>query len=299
VALYVLVNRKWNTIVSLIWYAVLSLGIMLALWPHLWPAPLERFVSSIFSSTRYVVDVQTLFAGSLYYSKEIPRSYLPVLFSLQLTETTLLLVLLGIFVLLKQRKQLDYALMVLVWFLLPFTFFILDRVPLYDNFRHVLFIVPPLFLLAGTGLDWLFSKFTAQRYRVLITGLAILPALIANVSLHPYQYIYYNQLAGGLPGAYRQYQLDYWDVSYREAALYLGRVAPPNARIVALGPYTMLKQYARPDLQFINPETVTDWQGYDYIVVSTRNNQDLDFAQYKTIYSIDRIGVPLTVIKKP
>ena len=36
---------------------------------------------------------------------------------------------------------------------LPILGFVLSRSPLYDNFRQVLFVLPPLFLLAGLGFD--------------------------------------------------------------------------------------------------------------------------------------------------
>ena len=38
------------------------------------------------------------------------------------------------------------------------------------------------------------------------------------VRLHPYQYAYFNRLAGGVRGANGQYMLDYWGLAFKQAA---------------------------------------------------------------------------------
>ena len=41
------------------------------------------------------------------------------------------------------------------------------------------------------------------------------------VYLHPYEYVYFNQLIGGTRGAEERFETDYWATSYREAAVRL------------------------------------------------------------------------------
>ena len=41
------------------------------------------------------------------------------------------------------------------------------------------------------------------------------------ISNHPYHYLYYNQLVGGLKGAYANYETDYYYVSQTEASEWL------------------------------------------------------------------------------
>ena len=44
--------------------------------------------------------------------------------------------------------------------------------------------------------------------------------------IYPYQYIAYNMLIGGLPGAAGRFELDYWDTSLRDAgAMLADRIA--------------------------------------------------------------------------
>lgn len=35
--------------------------------------------------------------------------------------------------------------------------------------------------------------------------------------LHPYQYIYFNEIVGGLKGASGKFEMDYWGATYKEA----------------------------------------------------------------------------------
>ena len=37
------------------------------------------------------------------------------------------------------------------------------------------------------------------------------------IALHPNEYVYFNQIAGGLPGAFGRYDTDYYGNSYKEA----------------------------------------------------------------------------------
>ena len=75
---------------------------------------------------------------------------------------------------------------------------------------------------------------------------AALPGIIDGLRLHPYEYIYYNRLVGGVQGAFRRFELDYWGTSYREAAAYLDAAAPANATVWVEGPTHLLQEYRAP-----------------------------------------------------
>ena len=80
--------------------------------------------------------------------------------------------------------------------------------PAFSGLRHFLFVVPPLAVLAGIGFDaaltWLEARhraFAAAAYVGLAAALAW-PASVM-VRLHPYEYLFFNPLVGGLQGAAR------------------------------------------------------------------------------------------------
>jgi hypothetical protein len=232
-------------------------------------------------------------------SQHVPFLYLPVLLVAQLTETTLLLVLVGVLAIVKKFRW-DLVALFLIWFALPAAGIILTRVSLYNNFRQVFFILPPLFLIAGLGLDWLFQFVQRPSIRVLLLFLILLPGLYANVTLYPYQYIYYNQLVGGVKGAYRAFELDYWDLAFKEAQLYVNQTADTNANIFVGDSKPSAQKFARPDLIFnAFGGRKKNWQKYDYIIVSTAANSDEKFAEFPTVFVVQRAGVPLAYVKKP
>ncbi|HMA55360.1 MAG TPA: hypothetical protein VKP52_01335, partial [Pseudolabrys sp.] len=75
--------------------------------------------------------------------------------------------------------------------------------------RHFLFVVPAFAVLAGIGFDALLDR-VQSRTRVVV-GTTIAAFVLWNASvlvrLHPYQYLYFNQLVGG---AARRFDMDYW-----------------------------------------------------------------------------------------
>ena len=66
--------------------------------------------------------------------------------------------------------------------------------------RHILPIYPPLFVLAGGAVAWLWRRVTWGRFAV--TGLLVAAALEAAI-LHPREHAYFNAFAGGPGGGYR------------------------------------------------------------------------------------------------
>ncbi|MGE5073478.1 MAG: hypothetical protein ACM3MF_08630, partial [Anaerolineae bacterium] len=183
-----------------------------------------------------------------------------------------------------------------VWFILPLLGFIITRSPLYDNFRQIIFILPPVFLLAGAALQ----QVRRPLLQAGLIALLILPGVVDGVRLHPYEYIYYNRFIGGVQGADRRFELDYWGTSYREAADILNRIAAPNATVWVEGPAHLLQLYARPDLKTYSTYEAERADHYDFVVALSR--YDLDLTTYPTapvIDEIERDGAVLSVIKKP
>jgi hypothetical protein len=298
VFVYILVSRKWQALPRFFAYGLIAFCSMIIFWPYLWPDPLGRLVGSLLNSAKYPDTHLTLFRGALYDAKDIPLSYLPVLLLVQLTETTLLLMIAGAVLLLKKVRW-DLVSLISIWFILPAVAIVLLRVNLYDNFRQVFFILPPLFLIAGLGLDWLFSWIQRPLARVILFFLLLLPGLYANVTLHPYQYVYYNQLAGGVRGSYRVFELDYWHLAYKEAQTYINQTAPTNANILVGNSKPNAQTFARPDLIFnAFSARKRNWEKYDYIIASTAENADEKFAEFSTVFTVERDGVPLVYVKK-
>jgi hypothetical protein len=128
--------------------------------------------------------------------------------------------------LLTDRRTLQY-LILLQAAVVPVLAFIIMRPTVYNGMRHFLFVVPPLVIIAAIGWERvLVAATTRWRISVLAIG-AVLGGLMfwqlaRMIDLHPYEYVAYNRVAGGVVGAAGRFELDYWDTSLGEASRRLG-----------------------------------------------------------------------------
>jgi hypothetical protein len=286
-----------------IWlYAALSLLIMFLAWPYLWLNPTEKFIEVFVFMSDNPTQLNVLFAGNDYQAGEIPLRYFPVLLSCTLTEPTYLLIAAGIFLGfwksdLKTRLTL-YILMTLFGILAAYIF--LKRPAMYDGYRHFLFILPPLFIFAGFAFEALF-QWLKQRWQRITSGIAILAfGILPIFQLHPYQYAYYNNLAGGMDAVFRNYETEYWLTCYREAVLGLNQLAEPGTQLFVRREAYIAAYYANANI------TVRDFrseqkemQSGDYYLVNTRSNEDLKFLRDEpAVIEISRMGATFCVIKR-
>jgi hypothetical protein len=302
VAAYALRRSRLKALPALLASGIFAAVVMYLTWPYLWPDPIGHLSESVKVMSDYPWRGQVLFAGATYASTALPRAYLPVLLGIQLTEPVWFLFAAGAAIAsvdaLKRRRGPSTALLALsaVWFFLPLLGFIITRAPLYDNFRQIIFVLPPVFMV--TGLLW--ERVKQRGWQAALIILVVLPGIVEGVRLHPYEYVYYNAFIGGQQGAFRRFELDYWGTSYREAADYLAAVAPANASIWVEGPAHLIQVYARPDLKIFSPYEAERAPRYDYIVALTRFNLDLEsYPGAPIVHAISREGGLLTVIKKP
>ena len=297
VAIFAFWKHGKRALSTLIIYAAIALAGMYATWPYLWPNPLGRLIESLQVMSQYPWPGQVLFDGVQYASTDIPRAYLPTLLAFQLTEPVWILFVVGLTVaiigFLKKRKYIELLTLTAIWFVVPLIGFILSRTPLYDNFRQIFFVLPPIFLIAGV----VFEKI---KWRVWLIGLTLLPGLIGIVRLHPYEYTYYNVFGGGQAGAFRRFELDYWGTAYREAADWLNESAALDANVWVDGPAHLLDRYLRDDLNMYSTYEIERADIYDYVVATTRYNMDLtSYPEANIVYRIERNGAVLAVIKQP
>jgi len=297
IAYYALRTKGKQSIPAILIYAILALIATYISWPYLWMNPIPRFFESLKEMSLYPWLGGVIFNGDLYQSTNLPASYLPTLLVLQLTEPVWLLSLAGWGVAIqdKEKKRTLFE-VALLWFVIPLLAFIVLKVALYDNFRQILFILPPIFLMAGVA----FEAIKNVKWQAALIGLSLLPGLIGIVTLHPYEYMYYNQFIGGVNGAAGRFEADYWATSYREAAEYVNDVASPNAAVWVEGPAQLFSLFAREDLKIYSSGESDRAESYEYVVSTTRYDMDkTSYPDAEVVYRIERGNAVLTVIKKP
>jgi len=296
-AFYALRKHGKNAILPLAIYAIIALIAIYLTWPYLWLDPIGHFTESMKVMSQYPWKGQVLFNGVEYSPANLPWTYLPFLLGIQLTEPVWALFIVGLVAAgWKQREKRELLLLTIFWFIIPLVGFIVLRPPLYDNFRQIFFILPPVFWMAGV----VFEKIKKPVLQFALIALVILPGVVDGIRLHPYEYIYYNRCIGGVDGAFRKFEMDYWGTSYRAAAEYVNKIAPPKATIWVEGPEHLFALYARKDLKIYSSYEIETADHYDYVIATTRHNLDeTAYPDAKIIYEITRGGAVLAVIKKP
>ena len=310
IALYFLMKRKESAVAPLLAYAILGGAVTYFTWPILWDAPVRRYIEAIQFMSNFPWPGNVLFEGILYDAGLLPRWFLPKLLFLQFTWPVMVLFLLGfgLGIIRVWKRELGWPVFALLtlWFWGPFILFLAVKPVIYDNFRQFFFILPPIFLFGGISLEYLFKKIAPVWGRVALLVLLVVPGVAANVCLHPYQYAYYNQLAGGVAGAYRRYELDYWTTSYSEAIEYLNANAEQDARVIAWGPAQIVDKYAREDLEVVAATALSARDSaddsvydFDYAVQTTRRNLDLaNPVDGEVVFQVERDGAVFVLVTR-
>jgi 4-amino-4-deoxy-L-arabinose transferase-like glycosyltransferase len=211
----------------------LAYVIMAVFWPWGVINPLNP-IKALHEFANFPWKGWLLWNGEMVPATNLPRDYLPRLLLYQLSEHSLigitLAVIAGIAVfirgglaLLTDRRALQYVILIQAA-VVPVLAFVILRPTIYNGMRHFLFVVPPSVILGAIGWDRLFTL-VADRWRGAIS--AVIGSLLIGllfwqflrmVDLHPYEYVAYNRIVGGLAGASGRFELDYWDTSLAEAS---------------------------------------------------------------------------------
>jgi hypothetical protein len=305
VAIYWLMKSGRRSLSGLLVYFLAALVTTYVAWPGLWGNPLGSYLKAFETAADYPWGGKVLFAGLEYTPDKLPRSYLPTLLTLQFTEPALALFAAGLVSVVSRafRKQIDWKFcgLLAAWFGLPLLAVVIARPILYDNFRQFLFIIPPLFVSAALGLQFLSGWLKKPLWSFVFLALLIAPGIYWGIRLHPYQYIYYNSLAGGVTGAFRRYELDYWVTSYRESTEYLDQYAPQRTRTVVWGAPHIVKRYIRKDIEVLDYQksSLAQLSSAQFAVLSSRHNKDQDlFPEAVVLARVERLGATLAVVKR-
>lgn len=304
VSIVFLVRFKERSLFPLFVYW-LSAGIALYLtWPYLWKAPFENFLESLSFMINHPWRGYVLYQGEVVKGRLLPWNYLPFLIGIQFTEPVVILAILGatlFFVKSNKNRPANYwGFILLIWLVVPMLSQIVRDPWLYDNFRQFFFSIPPLLFLSAFALNNLTRRFKGRIFSILLLSTVVTPGILSIITLHPYQYVYYNNLVGGVAGASRQYELDYWCVSYKDAIYHLNEILPQNSVIAVWGTESAVKTYSRDDLKVHTFHTEEDLESlaYDVVMICTRANIDQTILLESALLAeISVAGAPLTVIK--
>jgi hypothetical protein len=285
---------------------IYSLSAVLALyisWPYLWASPFKRFFDVLLHMSHNPKVLPVLFNGLVTPSDKLPFTYLPVMLGITLTWAVWLMFFAGLVVLWLRVKSrtIDWRSItpVLLWFLVPFVYVLFLRPPMYDGYRHFLFILPPVFILGGLAIQAIWDRVKNKVGFAIILAVLIAPGIIGLVRLHPYEYTYYNQLVGNTRGAFRRYETDFWLTCYKELITKLNEEAAPGTTLFVHRQPAIAQEYASPGMiiERYDPDDDQTFPG-SLLLLTTRANVDLSIhPEAPEILSVGREGAKFCLVK--
>lgn len=311
--LYYLADSKKEGLLSLIGQIIniLLFCIITAhlIHPYLVIKPITGLIEIIKTSTAgggfALYNDLVLFEGKQIMAAEMPWYYLPKTILITTPFFIVFLLVIGMFYLLislinqkKPAKNRIIKLYFLLLFLTPFVLDFLIRPAHYDSWRHFLFLAVPIIIIAVYGFYALYQTIKIPYKKIVFFVLVLL--FSANmafeyIKLHPYQYIFYNSIVGGLKGAYGKYETDFWGVGYKEAVEWFNNnINKPDQKYVIATDGSPLSSY-----YYFKKNMKHKYGpvGADYYISFTRWNRHLR-TDGPVVHTISRKGVPLIYIRK-
>ena len=293
------------------WKSYLKAGLLLSIsvligaglvyWftPYLYTNAVTNFIQMFNVMKQFPWANYHLYLGN-NISNQIPWHYSIVWFSISSPLLYLALFGLGCFAIAirsfksRTRDQIislrDSYLVGACWFL-PLITVILMKSIIYTDNRQMYFIYPPLLYFSLYGLKFLIDIIRQKTLHwqwviaiILIAGLTY--PLYFMIRYHPYQYTYFNFLAGSKMSIVKQrFGLDTWGVSVKDGLEYIARTDPSkkvNVKIVGIfnRGWLLLDKQDRNKLNVATPNPP------DYIIETYRYYPVQTVSGGTSVYSI-------------
>lgn len=323
----IIMNRREMNVRSLgrlglIWLLAAS-GMLLfgtLCWPWAQQNPFLRPFEALHELSRLGVQLQgeVLFNGVWQRIATAPRSYLPIWLYMTTPAPILLGVLASPLVCISAEKR-HAAIALLFAGFFPLVYAVWIHAALYDGMRHFLFVYPILAILAAAAWTSAFEALgvfarkrwdSAWQYRSVICAFFLLAAALLwsparfSVARYPYLAVYFNSFAGGIHGAFGQYEVDYWHNSLKEAIAKVRQYGHGLGKRVSFSTANGLEETPAlyldndSDLEYI-PRSSPRWDQANLIILLLRGDPESIRAIRAQMQQVDAVtveGVPLSVI---
>ena len=252
------------------------------LWPYALENPIQGPIDSLKLLTRFKIGIRQIFEGEQVMSNLLPIYYAPkyLFITLPLTVLTgLLFYFIRVFTKPKNIKLVDFFIVYTAIF--PVFWVVYKNSNLYGGIRHLLFVIPIFVVMSSSAWKELICRIKSKKVCwIIISLLAFLFALPMRwmIISHPNQYIYFNEIAGGINNAYGDYELDYYFNSEKLGADWIKEnVVEDSIKKLVVASHGKSEHYFR---EYEN----VDWV---YTRYYERSKKDWDYAVFVNEY-IDR-----------
>lgn len=209
-----------------VFVAILSFVIIFfCITPASWGNVID-FLKYLFGSAQNFRWNDYLLFGGEHYCKSttgMPRKYLPIIMLLTVPLGIWILAIVGGICIVyklffaKKKEIVSYLYLIVMGMggFIPLCYAVLNATPVYNGWRHFYFVYASIMVFVAMGIHYVLKLWEKKKIGMTILGCYLLLLLIGIAINHPYQYTYYNFLAGNHVES--MYELDYWDMSFKQA----------------------------------------------------------------------------------
>jgi tetratricopeptide (TPR) repeat protein len=228
------------------------------LWPFALQDPISNPIIALQELSNFKMNLAQIWEGQKVWSNELPTFYLIKAFGITNTFVFLIGLVLGIVFAFTRLKKKDAELLFFVGFtgIFPVAYIMYSGSNVYHAWRHVLFIFPPLAIVAAGGWYYFGQLFKGklQYVGVGLFALLLLEPLYFTARTFPNTNTYYNALVGGVSGAYGNYEVDFYYNSVKEVVDWFmeneypqwKEQNPGDTLILSTNAYFTVHEYTRP-----------------------------------------------------
>ena len=292
---------KLNNFVKITFYLTFIYFLSVySLWPFLWENPINNFIYAIKSFSSYGWGGKVLYLGDFHSAKHLPWHYIPVwVFATISIPLSILIFLALIFTTYRFSKRLTninfnmwnnqlefFSLFVFTLIVAPIILIITNSSTLYNGWRHVYFIFPPLVILAISFICYTKIIFNKKKFLLKTLNIFLFIILLNNITniirLHPYEYVYFNFLFE--KDANKNFEIDYWGLSNRDALIKLpiNKYEKINVGVLGLANLEMSRKLLPDDLKKKINIVGENFNSVDFIVSTSNFIGDPKYvARYK------------------
>ncbi len=316
-------KRLWLSLRWGVGASFVAFTLLILFWPSAHRNPFAVTANAVGEVSSFGWQGEVLFGGQYYQASELPRSYLPEMLARTAPDYWWLLIIGIVIYLLCHAKHWpslwrEHADLLLVGFAIafPLAYILARKSIVYDGARHMLFIVPPAAALLATLVTRAYSAAQSKLHKFIPATWALLTSILLvwtaydMLRLHPYEYIYYNRISGGVAGAANHFETDYWGTAFREASEILSSELPPRDtpwRLTMEPPLDeLVLRFGKaviPPPNLVEPflgdhiVLVRSHESPDFYIASSRNGYH-DMRDGKLLLSVSREGAELVQVKE-
>lgn len=270
---------------------------MLITWPYIGSNYFKNFFDVLATAKQFPWLGTVFFMGKNYLSQDIPRYYLFVWLMVGLPVFITVSSIGSIILLKKMWKKNEILFLAVLTIGINLSIYLITKPVIYNGIRHFSFLLPIFSLLAAIFIIELINANNNKiRYIFLVFVAAnCLSVIISQVKLFPYQYLYFNELVGGLKGGSRYFVTDYWNASFKEAVSWLieNKIEKNKKYPVYFCGSSLSMLYYLTE----NMELVDSYYKADYAVCS-EYTKEYKKIPGEVIYTVERDSVPLNFVIK-